>query len=174
MKRALFIDRDGTIILEPADHQIDSLEKLEFYPGVIHALRSLAQSNQYELIMVTNQDGLGTTSFPEETFWPAHSKMMKTLEGEGVLFTKVHIDKSLPAENKPTRKPGTGMLQEYLQGNYDLANSYVIGDRFTDIESVRTAHFAKYYHPITRRYYIRSSVRHLSSSHENHFKRHHA
>ncbi|HQQ82931.1 MAG: bifunctional histidinol-phosphatase/imidazoleglycerol-phosphate dehydratase HisB [Cyclobacteriaceae bacterium] len=134
MKRALFIDRDGTIILEPADHQIDSLEKLEFYPGVIHALRSLAQSNQYELIMVTNQDGLGTTSFPEETFWPAHSKMMKTLEGEGVLFTKVHIDKSLPAENKPTRKPGTGMLQEYLQGNYDLANSYVIGDRFTDIE----------------------------------------
>lgn len=134
MKRALFIDRDGTIILEPADQQIDSLQKLEFYPGVIHALISLTQSRQYELIMVTNQDGLGTASFPEETFWPAHSKMMKTLEGEGVLFTKVHIDKSLPAENKPTRKPGTGMLQEYLQGNYDLANSYVIGDRFTDVE----------------------------------------
>ncbi|HQQ97804.1 MAG TPA: bifunctional histidinol-phosphatase/imidazoleglycerol-phosphate dehydratase HisB [Cyclobacteriaceae bacterium] len=134
MKRVLFIDRDGTIIMEPADQQIDSLEKLEFYPGVIYALRTLTLSHQYELVMVTNQDGLGTPSFPEETFWPAHSKMMKTLEGEGVIFTKVFIDKSLPAENKHTRKPGTGMLQEYLQGNYDLANSYVIGDRLTDVE----------------------------------------
>ncbi len=134
MKRALFIDRDGTIIVEPPDQQIDSLEKLEFYPGAIGALIALSRSLQYELVMVTNQDGLGTASFPEETFWPAHRKLMKTLEGEGVYFSKVHIDKSFPAENKPTRKPGTGMLQEYLQGTYDLVNSFVIGDRLTDIE----------------------------------------
>jgi imidazoleglycerol-phosphate dehydratase/histidinol-phosphatase len=133
MKRVLFIDRDGTIIIEPPDQQIDSLEKLEFYPGAISALSAIANSKQYELVMVTNQDGLGTPSFPEVTFWPAHSKMIKTLEGEGIVFNKVHIDKSLPAENKPTRKPGIGMLQEYLQGKYDLANSFVIGDRITDI-----------------------------------------
>lgn len=137
MKRVLFIDRDGTIIVEPPDHQIDSLEKLEFYPGAISGLTALARSHQFDLVMVTNQDGLGTVSFPEETFWPTQEKILKILEGEGVTFKNVHIDKSLPSENKPTRKPGTGMLQEYLMGDYDLANSFVIGDRTTDIELAR-------------------------------------
>jgi imidazoleglycerol-phosphate dehydratase / histidinol-phosphatase len=134
MKKALFIDRDGTLILEPPDEQIDSLEKLEFYPGVFTWLGKIARDSEYELVMVTNQDGLGTDSFPENTFWPAHTKMMKALENEGIVFDKVLIDRSFPRENKPTRKPGTGMLTEYLTGSYDLKNSYVIGDRLTDIE----------------------------------------
>lgn len=134
MKRVLFIDRDGTLIIEPPDEQIDSLEKLEFYPGVIRWLSQLAAETDYELVMVTNQDGLGTEKFPEKTFWPAHEKMLKTLEGEGIRFAKICIDKSFPHENKPTRKPGIGMLTEFLSGNYDLANSYVIGDRLTDVE----------------------------------------
>src|SRR5882672_5057533 len=134
MKKALFIDRDGTLILEPADEQIDSLEKLEFYPGVITWLGRIARETNYELVMVTNQDGLGTSRFPEETFWPAHQKMLKTLENEGIRFTAVHIDRSMPSENKPTRKPGTGMLQSYLDGSYDLKHSFVIGDRVTDVE----------------------------------------
>jgi imidazoleglycerol-phosphate dehydratase / histidinol-phosphatase len=134
MKKALFIDRDGTLILEPPDEQIDSLEKLEFYPGVFTWLGKIARDSEYELVMVTNQDGLGTDSFPENTFWPAHTKMMKALENEGITFDKVLIDRSFPRENKPTRKPGTGMLTEYLNGTYDLKNSYVIGDRLTDIE----------------------------------------
>lgn len=134
MKRVLFIDRDGTLIIEPPDEQIDSLEKLEFYPGVIRWLSQLAAETDYELVMVTNQDGLGTEKFPEETFWPAHEKMLKTLEGEDIRFSKIFIDKSFPHENKPTRKPGIGMLTEFLSGNYDLANSYVIGDRLTDVE----------------------------------------
>lgn len=134
MKKALFIDRDATIIIEPEDQQIDSLEKLEFYPGAISGLKKIAEQAEYELVMVTNQDGLGTASFPEETFWPAHNKMLKTLEGEGIVFNEIIIDKTFGHENKPTRKPGTALLTKYLNGNYDLANSYVIGDRLTDIE----------------------------------------
>ena len=134
MKKVLFIDRDGTLIIEPGDEQIDSLEKLEYYPGVFHGLRKIADDTPFELVMVTNQDGLGTERFPETTFWPAHEKMMKTLENEGIKFRKVFIDRSLPHENKPTRKPGTGMLTEFFSREYDLTNSFVIGDRITDIE----------------------------------------
>src|SRR5690606_19243649 len=116
-KKVLFIDRDGTIIVEPSiDKQVDSLEKLEFLPRVISVLSRLAKSGTYELVMVTNQDGLGTDSFPEDTFWPAHNKMLKTLESEGVVFNKIHIDRSFEHENLPTRKPGIGMLGEYLTG----------------------------------------------------------
>jgi len=132
-KKALFIDRDGTLILEPADEQIDSLEKLEYYPGVFSWLSKIAAETDYELVMVTNQDGLGTERFPEETFWPAHEKMMRALEKEGILFRAVHIDRSFPHENKPTRKPGTAMLTGYMDGSYDLENSFVIGDRLTDV-----------------------------------------
>ncbi len=135
MKKALFIDRDGTIIIEPqTDFQIDSLEKLEFLPKVISALRNIAEETDYELVMVTNQDGLGTAVFPEETFWPAHEKMLKILGDENITFTNVCIDRSYPEENLPTRKPGVGMLLDYLKGGYDLAASYVIGDRTTDAQ----------------------------------------
>src|SRR5687768_3211660 len=134
MKKVLFIDRDGTLIIEPPDEQIDSLEKLEYYPGVFTWLGRIASECDYELVMVTNQDGLGTSSFPEGTFWPAHHKVMKAFENEGITFAEVFIDKSFPNENKPTRKPGTGMLTQYLTGDYDLKNSYVIGDRVTDVE----------------------------------------
>jgi imidazoleglycerol-phosphate dehydratase / histidinol-phosphatase len=133
-KKVLFIDRDGTIIAEPPDEQIDSLEKLEFLPGVISALRQLAHEGAYELVMVTNQDGLGTAAFPEENFWPAHEKMLKTLAGEGVHFAAVHIDRTYEFEKAPTRKPGTAMLTSYLAGDYDLAHSFVIGDRLTDVQ----------------------------------------
>jgi len=134
MKKVLFIDRDGTLILEPEDEQIDSLEKLEFYPGVFQYLARIAGELEYELVMVTNQDGLGTDSFPEETFWPAHNKIIRAFENEGVRFSEILIDRSFPHEHLPTRKPGTGMLTYYLKGAYDLANSYVIGDRMTDIQ----------------------------------------
>lgn len=135
MKKVLFIDRDGTIIVEPLpDRQIDSLEKLEFIPKAISNLRKIAEEMDYELVMVTNQDGLGTTSFPEDTFWPAHNKMLQTLAGEGVHFVAIHIDRSFEHENLPTRKPGIGLLTQYLNGEYDLANSYVIGDRLTDVQ----------------------------------------
>jgi imidazoleglycerol-phosphate dehydratase/histidinol-phosphatase len=135
LKTVLFIDRDGTIIEEPPeDFQVDSLEKLSFLPKAISSLRKIAQETEYELVMVTNQDGLGTDSFPEETFWPAHNKMIQTLEAEGVIFREVLIDRSFPADNLPTRKPGTGLLEHYLGQEYDLAGSYVIGDRPTDIE----------------------------------------
>ncbi len=135
MKKVLFIDRDGTIIVEPpGDFQIDSLEKLEFIPNAISTLKKLAEETDFELVMVTNQDGLGTDSFPEDTFWPAHNKMMRILENEGVSFAKVHIDSSFDHENKDTRKPRTGMLSEYLTGDYDIKNSYVIGDRQTDVQ----------------------------------------
>jgi imidazoleglycerol-phosphate dehydratase / histidinol-phosphatase len=134
MKRALFIDRDGTLILEPADEQIDSLEKLEFYPEVIRYLGQIARESDFELVMVTNQDGLGTSSFPEDTFWPAHNKMLKTLENEGIKFTNILIDKSFPHENLPTRKPGIGMLIPYLNGAYQMAECFVIGDRITDVQ----------------------------------------
>lgn len=135
MKKVLFIDRDGTIIVEPPiDFQIDSLEKLAFLPHVLSQLRKISEETDYELVMVTNQDGLGTNSFPEETFWPAHQKMVDTLAGENIQFHQVCIDRSFEHENLPTRKPGTGLLTSYLEGDYDLANSYVIGDRVTDIQ----------------------------------------
>ncbi len=135
MKKVLFIDRDGTIIKEPpTDFQVDSLEKLEFVPRAISNLRKIAEETDYELVMVTNQDGLGTDSFPEETFWPAQYKMLKTLEEEGVIFSAIHVDRSFEHENAPTRKPRTGMLNQYMTEAYDLANSYVIGDRQTDVE----------------------------------------
>lgn len=136
MQKLLFIDRDGTIIDEPkTDFQIDSLEKLEFLPKAISNLRKIAEETDYKLVMVTNQDGLGTESFPEDTFWPAHNKMLKTLENENVYFSAIHIDRSFPHENLPTRKPATGLLTHYFDGTkYDLANSYVIGDRATDVQ----------------------------------------
>ena len=136
MKKALFIDRDGTIIREPEDEQIDSLEKLEFVPGAIGALSSLAKLD-FVLVMVSNQDGLGTPSFPEEDFHPAHNKMLKTLEGEGVVFDEILIDRSFPQDNAPTRKPRTGLLTAYMDGSYDLAASFVIGDRESDMELAR-------------------------------------
>ena len=135
MKRALFIDRDGTLVIEPpVDYQLDSLEKLEFYPKVFRNLYFIRKQLDFEFVMVTNQDGLGTSSFPENTFWPAHNKMLKTLEGEGIVFDDMLIDRSFPEDNSPNRKPRTGMLGKYLAGEYDLANSYVIGDRLTDME----------------------------------------
>ena len=135
-KRALFIDRDGTLVKEPpVDYQLDSLEKLEFYPKVMRNLGFVRSRLDFEFVMVTNQDGLGTASFPEETFWPAHNLMMKTLEGEGIAFDDICIDRSMPEDNAPTRKPRTGMLTKYLDNpEYDLANSFVIGDRATDVE----------------------------------------
>jgi imidazoleglycerol-phosphate dehydratase/histidinol-phosphatase len=135
MKRVLFIDRDGTLIKEvPPTYQIDSLEKVEFYPKVFVNMARIAAELDYELVMVTNQDGLGTASFPEDTFWPAQRMIMKAFENEGIKFDEVFIDRSFPADNAPTRKPRTGMLTKYLDGSYDLANSFVIGDRITDVQ----------------------------------------
>ncbi|WP_455640721.1 bifunctional histidinol-phosphatase/imidazoleglycerol-phosphate dehydratase HisB [Parabacteroides sp.] len=135
MKRALFIDRDGTLVIEPpVDYQLDSLEKLEFYPKVFRNLYFIRKQLDFEFVMVTNQDGLGTPSFPEDTFWPAHNKMLKALEGEGIVFDDILIDRSFPEDNSPNRKPRTGMMGHYLSGEYDLANSYVIGDRLTDMQ----------------------------------------
>ena len=135
MKKVLFIDRDGTLALEPENYQLDALDKLVFYPGVFQYLGRIAKELDYELVMVTNQDGLGTDSFPEDTFWPTHDFMMTALKNEGINFSEVLIDKSLPADNAPTRKPKTGMLSAYLDNaDYDLENSYVIGDRLTDME----------------------------------------
>ena len=136
MKKVLFIDRDGTLVIEPpVDYQLDSLEKLEFYPKVMRNLGFVRSKLDFEFVMVTNQDGLGTSSFPEETFWPAHNLMMKTLEGEGITFDDICIDRSFPEENAPTRKPRTGMLTKYIDNpDYDLAGSFVIGDRPTDVE----------------------------------------
>ena len=132
MKAALFIDRDGTLIKEPADEQIDAYEKLAFVPGVMRNLGFIRSRLDFEFVMVSNQDGLGTDAFPEDTFWPAHNLMMQTLEGEGITFDDVCIDRSFPADNLPTRKPGTAMLTKYMQGDYDLSRCYVIGDRETD------------------------------------------
>jgi imidazoleglycerol-phosphate dehydratase / histidinol-phosphatase len=134
-KKILFIDRDGTLIDEPKDtFQIDSVDKFKFLPGVISALSHISKNFSFELVLVTNQDGLGTASFPKEHFWPLQNLMMRTLESEGIVFKAVHIDDSLPEQNSPNRKPGTGMLQEYFSTEYDIENSYVIGDRVTDIE----------------------------------------
>jgi imidazoleglycerol-phosphate dehydratase/histidinol-phosphatase len=133
--KVLFIDRDGTIIVEPpSDFQVDSLEKLAFLPEAISYLRKISEELDFELVMVTNQDGLGTDSFPEETFWPAHQKMLDILEGENIHFKEILIDRSFEYENKETRKPGTGMLRHYMNSDYDLANSFVIGDRETDMQ----------------------------------------
>ena len=134
MKKVLFIDRDGTLILEPPDEQIDSFEKLDYYPGVFTWLGKIASETDFELVMVTNQDGLGTDRFPENTFWPAHNKMVAALAGEGIRFSETCIDRSFSHENKPTRKPGTAMLSGYMNGAYDLANSFVLGDRVTDVQ----------------------------------------
>ena len=135
MKKVLFIDRDGTLIVEPpTDFQVDSLEKLEFLPGVFHFLSKIVKEFGYKLVIITNQDGLGTAAFPEDTFWPAQNKMLKAFENEGILFDDILIDRSFPEDNAPTRKPRTGLLTQYLNGEYDLENSFVIGDRATDVE----------------------------------------
>ena len=136
MKKILFIDRDGTLIKEaPPTYQLDDFSKLEFYPGMFFYLRKIVEELDYELVMVTNQDGLGTASFPEATFWPLHNLVMKSLENENIHFAEVVIDRTLPAENAPTRKPATGLLTQYLNNPaYDLPNSFVIGDRITDMQ----------------------------------------
>ncbi|MEA1987076.1 MAG: bifunctional histidinol-phosphatase/imidazoleglycerol-phosphate dehydratase HisB [Candidatus Marinimicrobia bacterium] len=134
MKKILFIDRDGTIIIEPKDEQIDSLEKLEFYPKVISNLNKIANETDFEFVMVSNQDGLGTSSFPDKDFLPAHKKMLKTLENEGIIFSEILIDRSFPKDNSPNRKPKIGMFKKYIAGEYDLQNSFVIGDRESDIQ----------------------------------------
>lgn len=133
MKRVLFIDRDGTLIEEPADEQIDAFEKLKFTKGVFRNLSFICQHLDFELVMVSNQDGLGTDSFPEDTFWPVHNFILQTLEGEGIKFNEILIDEHFPEENAPTRKPNTGLVEKYINNpEYDIANSYVIGDRETD------------------------------------------
>ena len=133
MKKAIFVDRDGTIIVEPADEQIDSLEKLEFVHGAISGLKSLMGLG-YDIVMASNQDGLGTASFPEADFWPAHNKMLLTLKGEGISFDDILIDRSFPEDGLDTRKPGIGMFGKYLDGSYDMAASFVIGDRESDMK----------------------------------------
>ena len=134
-KRVLFIDRDGTLVLEPENYQLDSLTKLEFYPKVFQFLSKIVKELDFELVMVTNQDGLGTESFPEETFWPTQNFILKAFENESIIFDEIFIDRSFPEENAPTRKPRTGMLAKYLNNpEYDLENSFVIGDRITDVE----------------------------------------
>lgn len=135
MKKVLFIDRDGTMIIEPpVDFQVDSWEKLEFYPGALYWLSKIAQETDYELVMVTNQDGLGTPAYPKDIFDVLQKHVLKTFASVGVNFADIHVDTSFPHENKPTRKPGTGMLQKYFSSEYDLSNSFVIGDRFTDVQ----------------------------------------
>jgi imidazoleglycerol-phosphate dehydratase / histidinol-phosphatase len=134
MKKVLFIDRDGTVIEEPEDEQVDSISKFKFLPGAIGALSKIAAELDYELVLVTNQDGLGTSSYPEETFWPVQNLMLDILEGEGVKFSEIFIDRTFPHDNAPTRKPGTAMLTKYLAQGIDLAASYVIGDRETDVK----------------------------------------
>jgi len=136
MKRILFIDRDGTLIKEsPPTYQIDDLSKLEFYPGVFEYMGRIAREMQYELVMVTNQDGLGSTAFPENKFWPIQDFVMQCFSNESIHFSAVHIDRSFPADNSPSRKPGTGMLTEYLNNDqYNIVESFVIGDRITDVQ----------------------------------------
>lgn len=134
MKKLLIIDRDGTIIREPVDYQIDTYEKLELMPGVIQWLGRIVRETDFALIMATNQDGLGTPSFPEETFWGPHNLLIKTLDSEGITFDDILIDRSFEEENSPNRKPRTGMFGKYMNGQFDLENSFVIGDRLTDVE----------------------------------------
>ncbi|HMQ48145.1 MAG TPA: bifunctional histidinol-phosphatase/imidazoleglycerol-phosphate dehydratase HisB [Saprospiraceae bacterium] len=137
MKKLLLLDRDGTLILEPEGYQIDHFDKLEFYPEVFQYLSKIVRETDYELVMITNQDGLGTPIFPEETFWPVQHFVIKAFENESIHFKDVLIDRTFPADKAPTRKPGTGMLTAYLKGDYDLANSIVIGDRLTDMQLAR-------------------------------------
>ena len=135
LKKVLFIDRDGTLALEPKNYQLDDFSKLSFYPKVFTYLGKIAKELDYELVMVTNQDGLGTDSFPEDTFWPVQNFLIESFQNEGIVFSEVLIDRSLPEDNASTRKPRTGMLTNYLDASqYDLKNSFVIGDRLTDIE----------------------------------------
>ena len=134
MKPVLFIDRDGTLIKEPADEQIDSFEKLEFYPKVFQYLSKIAKELNFEIVMITNQDGLGTSVYPEETFWPVHHFILKAFENEGVVFKEQFIDRTFAKDNAPTRKPNTGLLTKYFSDDYDLEHSFVIGDRLTDVE----------------------------------------
>ena len=134
MKRALFIDRDGTLIKEPSDEQVDSLEKLEFLPKVFRNLYKIRENTNFELVIVSNQDGLGTDAYPEKHYNLVHSKMIKSFENEGIIFDDILIDKTFPHENALTRKPNTGLLKKYMNGDYDLANSFVLGDRLTDIQ----------------------------------------
>ncbi|CAL2082511.1 Histidine biosynthesis bifunctional protein HisB [Tenacibaculum dicentrarchi] len=134
MKKVLFIDRDGTLIKEPADEQTDSFEKLEFYPKVFQGLSKIAKELDFELVLVTNQDGLGTAVYPENTFWPVHNFVMRTLKEEGIVFSEEIIDRTFAKDNQPTRKPNTGLLTKFFSEEYDLANSFVIGDRLTDVE----------------------------------------
>ncbi|WP_434036108.1 bifunctional histidinol-phosphatase/imidazoleglycerol-phosphate dehydratase HisB [Formosa sp. 4Alg 33] len=133
-QKVLFIDRDGTIIREPADEQIDSFEKLEFYPKVFQYLSKIAKELDYEIVMITNQDGLGTDVYPEDSFWPVHNFILEAFKNEGVEFKEQFIDRTFAKDNAPTRKPNTGLLTKYFSEAYDLENSYVIGDRLTDIE----------------------------------------
>ena len=133
MNKVIFVDRDGTLLKEPADEQIDALDKVEFVPGAISGMKALTGLG-YELVMASNQDGLGTPAFPEDTFWPAQNLLLNTLKGEGVVFDDILIDPSFPEDNSPCRKPGIGMFGKYLDGSYDLANSWVIGDRETDLQ----------------------------------------
>lgn len=134
LQKILFVDRDGTLIKEPADEQIDSFEKLEFYPGALTYLPKIAKELDFELVMVTNQDGLGSASYPEDTFWPVHNFILKTFEAEGVKFDNIVIDRTFPAEKAPTRKPGTALLTQYFDtGKYDLPGSFTIGDRKNDV-----------------------------------------
>lgn len=133
-QKVLFIDRDGTILIEPEDKQIDSLDKFQFLPGSITALAKIARELDYLLVMVSNQDGLGTDSFPEPDFWPCQNMMLEVLKGEGIVFDEILIDRSFDHENAPTRKPRTGLLTHYIKGSYDLENSFVLGDRSTDVE----------------------------------------
>jgi|AntRauTorckE5430_2_1112549.scaffolds.fasta_scaffold00137_4 imidazoleglycerol-phosphate dehydratase/histidinol-phosphatase len=133
-QKILFLDRDGTLILEPADYQVDHIDKLNFYPGVFRWLGRIVRELDYELVMVTNQDGLGTDSYPEQNFWPTHNAMLRAFEAEGITFSEQVIDRTFAADNQPTRKPGTKLVEHYMTNDYDLANSYVVGDRLTDIQ----------------------------------------
>ena len=137
MKSILFIDRDGTIIQETDDEKIENVEKLNFLPEALYYLKKLSEETEYLFVMVTNQDGLGTEAFPDHEFWPIHNFIMRLLESEGIHFEAVHIDEHFEKENHPNRKPGTGMLTSYMDGGYDLTNSYVIGDRATDVQLAR-------------------------------------
>ena len=139
MKKILFIDRDGTLVEEPCDEQVDSLAKIRFTKGVMRNLSLLRQKTDFLFVMVSNQDGLGTSSFPEDTFWPAHNFILQTLAGEGITFDDILIDRHFPEDNAPTRKPQTGLVAKYMEhaDEYDIANSYVIGDRDTDEQFAR-------------------------------------
>jgi imidazoleglycerol-phosphate dehydratase/histidinol-phosphatase len=134
MNKVLFIDRDGTIIAEPEDEQVDNFEKMVFMPSAISCLSMIAKETDYELVLVTNQDGLGTEMFPEETFWPVQNKMLEILRGEGIVFSEIFIDRTMPLEKAPTRKPGTAMLVKFLSKGIDINSSFVIGDRLSDVE----------------------------------------